>query len=502
MKKIKSLLIVGIAALGVGVLAGCGGNKAEVDDGHKILFWSTFNATYQATIDKAITKMKLEHPEYTVVSSKVNGGYDDLKEAIIKGFGANDYPDMCVVYPDSVADFIMAAKAHDMTDVMDDPDIGWTDDDYADIPEAYIEEGRNYFVPGTYSLPLCKSTEAMYYNRDILIGLDLSSTSYDVNEGEPLDDEYIQSLTWEELFGNLCPAIMEYNDALPAGKKILNPPAEYASNWALVGYDSDDNLFITLAEQYGLKYTSINQETGVGSIDYVEKNADGSFKDVGNGYMDVVKLFTNAYKNKYFTTKGVIGKNVNYVSTFGGMLFSIGSTGGVSYQFNSSTHFDVGVAPVPQVDFSHRKQINQGPSISFLTRGINDAVIQTREKGMWLFYKYLTDTDLHAEWATQTGYSPIRTSSANTSVYLNYMDEESKALHTLDRLTARNAAYSVECGEYLFSSPVFYGSSKARTSVAGIFADIFKGSSKLDLESAQFTALVRSTFSDAYDNAI
>ena len=44
--------------------------------------------------------------------------------------------------------------------------------------------------------------------------------------------------------------------------------------------------------------------------------------------------------------------------------------------------------------------------------------------------------------------------------------------------------------------------SKARTAVAGIMADIFKGSKNLDVNSAEFENLVTETFRKGFNNAI
>lgn len=473
MKKSRLLLLLATAAMGATALTGCG---ETVDNGQVIILWTTFNDTYQTVINNAIASFKKAHPEYEVRNIKQNGSYDDLKNMALKGAAGGDYPDLIAAYPDSVADFINAGISCDITKYMNDPEIGWTEDDINDVPKGYIDEGQNYAIPGTYSLPICKSTEAMFYNRKILVDLDLSGINDEINNGQPLTDDYLQHLTWDELFDVLCPALMEYNETLSADKKILVPGADYQNNWAIVGYDSDDNLFITLAEQYGYPYTSINQQTGKGSVDFVEKNDDGTFKAVSDDYMNLMKKFSKAYANKYFTTKGVVGKNVNYVFTTGGMLFSIGSTGGVKYQYstNDAEHQDVGVAPIPQVDLDNPKTINQGPSIAFLSRGASEEIMDKHAKGAWLLYKEWTSKAYATQWAMNTGYAPIRNSVATSQEFINYSDESKQPDNSLEKLNAKTARYVASNIDSLFSSPVYTGSSKARNGVSGIIADIFK----------------------------
>lgn len=520
MKKGRKLALFASSAMMLLSLVGCGGGS---DKGKTtITVWTTFNDTYQAVITKAINRFESKYPQFKVNNVKQNGGYNDLKSMVVKGVSSGDYPDIVVAYPDSVADFIQTGKALNIQSYMEstktiatmvdgkevNTQIGWTSEDFEDIPTAYIDEGQNYAVPGTYSLPICKSTEAMFYNRSILINLNLSSYDDEINDGNPLDDEYLQNLTWDEMFNKLAPALFAYND--DAAVKILTPSADYEKTWALVGYDSDDNLFITLAQQYGLGYTSVNKQTGVGSIDFAEKNADKSFKGVSDGYMNLMKKFSKAYNHKYFTTKGVLGKNVNYVSTTGGMLFSIGSTGGVSYQFSANNPYDVGVAPIPQATNDSSYVINQGPSIAFMKRGKDAADIDQHALASWLFYKEWMAKDIHEDWVITTGYAPVRNSVAQSAGYLALCDVDKQQPATLEILKARCYKYIAQNVNNLFSSPVFYGSSKARTAVGGIMADIFNTATlPEDTAAADYATKmsayedkVTSIFRNAFNNAI
>ena len=422
--------------------------KQDVD----VVIWTTYNDTYQTILNNAIEEFNALEPHVHITNTKQQGSYDDLKTMCVNGFAVDNYPDIVSAYPDSVADFINNFKGLDVDPYMNDPEVGWTEDDFDDIPEAIIEAGQNYAMPGTYSLPCSKSTEAMYYNQDALIGLDLSGIDDTINNGQPLNDSYIQSLTWEELFEKLVPALDEYDNAQPADNKLIDRTT--FEDWAWVGYDSDDNLFITLAEQYGYGYTSINPVTGKGNIEF---NNDGM--------KNLMKKFAGYNKQHYFTTKGVIKTNVNYRSTKDAMLFSIGSTGGVKYQFDSGNAHNVGVAPIPYAAGRPRKVISQGPDFAFLDHGN-----ELRAKATWMFYKFFTNTKYNSAWALATGYSPIRYSVMETKDYLDYADVTKQDPKTLDRLYALNAQYAGNAAEYFFTSPVFKGSSEARNQVGTIYA--------------------------------
>ena len=428
----------------------------------EIVIWTTYNDTYQAVLNNAIEEFKTIRPDFAVKNIKQQGSYDDLKKMVCDGFAVDNYPDMVAAYPDAVSDFITNAKALNIQPYMEDPEVGWTDRDIADIPEAYIELGQQYAIPGTYSLPASKSTEAMYYNQDVLIGLNLSSIDPTINNGNPLNDAYFQNITWEEMFEKLVPALDAYDEAQPAEKKIID--RNTFSDWAWVGYDSDDNLFITLAEQYGYGYTSINPNTGTGIIEFDN-----------DGMKGLMKKFAGYVGNHYFTTKGVINKNVNYRSTADAMLFSIGSTGGVKYQFDDKTAHNVGVAPIPHPAGKELKIISQGPDFAFLNHK-NDE----RAKATWEFFKLFTGTKYNTAWALATGYSPIRYSVMETEDYSLYADASTKDEHTVDRLYALNAEYAGSVGDHLFTSPVFKGSAEARIQVGTIFAACVNAGADID----------------------
>ena len=418
----------------------------------EITIWTTYNDTYQTIINNCIEEFESMYDNVKVNNIKQQGSYDDLKKMCVDGFAVDNYPDLVSAYPDSVADFLNNGKSLDVTDLMNDEKIGWSDADFDDIPENIIEAGQKYSIPGTYSLPCSKSTEAMYYNQDVLIGLNLAPYDATINGGMPLNDVYFQDITWEEMFEHLVPALEAYDNAQPEGKKIIDRTTH--ADWAWVGYDSDDNLFITLAEQYGYGYTAIDPVTGKGKIEFDN-----------DGMKDLMKKFAGYNKNHYFTTKGVINQNVNYRSTVDAMLFSIGSTGGVKYQFSADNPHNVGVAPIPHAAGKPMKVISQGPDFAFL-----DHDSDNRAKATWLFYKLFTSTKYNSAWALTTGYSPIRYSVRETKDFLAYSDASKQDPKTLDRLYALNASYAAKAAQYFFTSPVFKGSSEARNQVGTIYA--------------------------------
>lgn len=438
-----------------------------------ITFWNTFS--YATQIENMIASFKEVEPNVEVVNVKQSGSYNDLMSMTIQGFPANNYPDLVVAYPDHVAEYLDYNKAIKLDDYIDNPEYGWTAEEKADIIPNYLAEGQAYPVPGTYSLPMAKSTEAMYYNADVLVGLNLKSIDATINNGQPLSTDYLNNLTWEELFDKLCPAIVAYNDSLPEAEKILKSDQKYH---AVFAYDSDDNLFITLAQQYGYAYTEIDPVTGEGKILF---NNDGM--------KSLMKKFNDAYKKGYFITKGSAGGDyTNTLFTKQNTLFSVGSTGGVKYQ--QSETFNVNVAKIPHAEGKDPYVINQGPSVAFLNH--ND---ENRALATWLFYKHMANETNSLYWALETGYMPIRESNYLTDDYIEYANVAGKPDKSLELLTAKNAAYVSTVSNDLFVSPVFKGSSEARNQAGSLMTLCLTAATCDD-------AFLNAEFAKAVDNVL
>jgi multiple sugar transport system substrate-binding protein len=456
----SSAALLMLASCGKTTSAGDSASNSDSTSSDKITitYQSTTGKQTQPYLEAYIDEFNKAYPQYKAVPSYFSGSYAALEGDVIKGFSAGTYPDLVQCYPDHVAEYLNYGKAANLQEFIDstDTNVGLTAEDKADYVDAYMKEGQMYSVPGTYSLPNSKSTELMFWNKGVLNGLVLNQSGHVINEGKALSQTYFDNLTWEELFNNLCPALVAYNDGLATDKKILKADQKYHG---VVGYDSDDNFFITLAEQYGYKYTSIDQTTGKGSADFNNPEMKA-----------LMKTFHKAANDGYLISKASAGNsNVNNFFTKNNLLFSIGSTGGVKYQFSTDNPMDVGVARIPHAAGKDAKVISQGPSVCVLSHG-NDATAKARVKGAYLLWKTMTTKKNSLNWALNSGYMCIRKSNYQEQEYIDANDETKSNEKTLERLMARSNTYAQGILGELFTSPVFVGSSACRASALGIMS--------------------------------
>ena len=109
----------------------------------EILIKTTFNDTYGQIWQDAAAELMKKEPNLTINYEKYGGSYNQLKDEIVSGVPAGNYPDITVAYPDSVADFITAGVQYDIDELIDDPDAGWTEAEQADYFAEYLDEGRH-----------------------------------------------------------------------------------------------------------------------------------------------------------------------------------------------------------------------------------------------------------------------------------------------------------------------------------------------------------------------
>lgn len=424
----------------------------------KITVWTTMGKTKINWMNSMIEKFKEEEPNVEIEHTAVSGNYTTLKENIVTGFSADNYPNMTYGYPDHVAEYFDYRKVVNMEPYVNNTEYGWTSSDTSDIYSRYIDEMTDYAGPdtnGVYSLPFAKSSEMLYYNADKLIGLILPG----VNNGRGLTDSYFSKLTWDEFFNVLCPAIMTYQETTGG---LFTTSEDYQNKIAVLGYDSADNLYITLSKQLGYPYTELNTSlTNKGNI--LWNSAEG--KELG------AKIYEWASK-KYITTPDAVEED--YTSTLftaNACLFTISSTAGTSYLASS---IKVGAAMIPQKSWADGEQqyaMNQGPSFIVLDRAssTDNGTSDNQKLACWLFYKYMVNAQNNLTWAAGSGYFPIRQSVAESTTWTETYNPETISDKTsAEYIAALTYSKADEISNIVFSSPAFDKSSKSRDAVDSI----------------------------------
>ena len=443
-KRLIAMLLLCAMLVGVAALAGCGGKGGnatnafevpetgfDVNSEVTITFTHTMGAKLQEVLNTYIAEFNKIYPNITIEHVSA-GGWGDINGQINTEIAGGTQPNIAYCYPDHVAMYNIA-KAVVVLDNLIESDIpvgdsgeiiGLTDEQKADFIESYYNEGLVYGDNQMYTMPLNKSTEVLYYNKTFFEENGLSVPT-----------------TWDELW-DVCEKILAID------------PTCYP-----LGYDAEDNWFITLCEQMQTGYT-----TASGDDHYLFNNAENKA---------FVKELREMYQKGYFTTQELYGGYTsslftNQDPTAARSYMCVGSSGGASYQMSNSDTgdgtfaFEVGVAAIPQYDNNNRKVISQGPSLCIL-KGANTTDQQIIAS--WLFTKFLcTNVDFQAEFSMTSGYMPVLKSVTENENYAAWLGKA----NGYEQLVATCVKTGIEGRDDYFVSPAFNGSSTARAQVGSM----------------------------------
>ena len=463
MKRIVAVLL--LVAMLVGVMAACGKKKAafsssdvEVSgyDGSEVTikFAHTMGANLQEVLNYHIGEFNKLYPNIHI-EHDTYGGWGDIAGQINTEIIGDNQPNIAYCYPDHVATYNMSLstvsmdnliastaeveRADGTTEIM-----GLTQEQIDDFVTGFYSEGKVYGDGKMYTLPMSKSTEVLYYNKTFFEQHGLSVPT-----------------TWDEM-KQVCAQILE-----------IDPKC------VPLGYDSEDNMFITMCEQNGYPFTTAE---GSGADHFLFNNDQNKA---------MVKEFREWYQSGYITTEAIYGSytsalftNLNKDELHSYMC--IGSSGGATYQIPDARAFEVGVAPIPQVDPANPKVISQGPSLCILRGG---KTTEQQIMASWLFVKYLaTNLAFQTEFSSTSGYMPVIHSAMENEAYANWLAKADGYA----QLRALVVKVGMEASDGYFTSPAFNGSSVARTEVGKI---LFQGMAK---DNADIDKL----FKEAYDECV
>ena len=464
MKKILVALLLLIAMMmNVLVLSGCDmlfgeqgtgdgeeneWNNEEIEGKINITFYHTMGANLRTVLNEYLVKFEEMYPNIHVIHEQV-GSYDDVRTQIATELTVGGGPNIAYCYPDHVALYNVAKAVKTLDDLIDGglattqagvmadgtvATLGLTAEQKADFITGYYNEGKQFGDDKMYTMPFSKSTEVLYYNK----------TFFDENKLEV-------PTTWEEMEA-LCAAILEIDE-----------------NCIPLGYDSESNWFITMCEQLGTDYTSANNG-GEFLFDNAENKA-------------FVKEFIEWYKAGYVTTQELYGGYTSGLFTADSSqlnsYMSIGSSAGATHQAPKKDDagnypFEVGIAPIPQVNAENPKVISQGPSLCIFG--------DTAEKveASWLLVKYLTTTAaFQADFSAASGYVPVIKSVADDEIYQDFI---ASANGYKEGIAALSAKVCLEQESAYYTSPAFNGSSAARDQVGNLIQACFKIEDGVDVD--------------------
>lgn len=406
-------------------------------DGSKVTikFWHRAGGANQTIFQEWIEEFNQIYPNITVVEEKAADDYNALADKIALAIPAGNAPHISESYPDHVARYGKSVLA--LNNFISNPNIGYSQAEIEDFLSGLWNEGLSYDNAGSMmSMPFTKSSEALFYNK----------AYFDAN-GYKLPERGFW--TWEEIFDIAEDIKQREPDSYP------------------LGYDSSDNMFITMSEQWKAPYTGY------------DKNGKAEVQFNNNESKDMIKYFKDKIDRGLMITRSLNADayTSDIMKTGQKLYMFVGSTGGARYSIEGSdtafaNGYRVGVAPVPVKDVEHRKQIQQGPNLNLFKKDNEQEMIAA-----WLFVKFMLRAENTARFALQSGYAPVRHSAYLTERFVTYengiKDNPATIAEASQKVIYDAIQMFRENENIFFTSAVFNLSSKTRTEVGSLLNKIF-----------------------------
>lgn len=440
MKKFFSLLLVFALAL---TLAACRDRKndqdlydydiiTELPEGKivEITVWHSFGTQLTELIQGYIDEFEKEYPNIKVTFTQEAGNYTDLRKKVVNNITTGTTPTLVFTYPDHVAAYLDGKAVLALDPFINDPKVGFTQEELDDFIDSYLEENRQF---GYYmGLPFNKSTEVFIYNK----------TYFEDKYGK----EGFENLT--KLYDKIKnDQIFTWDEVAAAAKDILEDKKD-DENYDKIypfAYDSNANLFITWVRQHGLPYT----------------NSKGEILFNTQEHADVLKKWREYNQQQLFALP--IQWEEDYASTpftQGQVFMTVGSSAGVRYNIPKDQEgnilWEIGIAPIPQVSEENKAVIQQGTNITLMANTTDEERLAA-----WLLIKHLTSKEVTVDWSMNSGYLPVRKSAYLSDEYQEFLKNPEEDLKYIS-MTARAAYLQTD---YMFYDPAFSTSAAVRDQV-------------------------------------
>ena len=362
---------------------------------------------FNATNDKGIT-----------VNAISQGSIVDLNKKVISAAQSNSLPAIINVYPDVATGLIEDKKLVNLSSFINDKNVGMADE-MDDFVDTFIEETSQWGEGEVYGLPMTKSTEVLYVNKNMLESL-----------GYTLED--LEDLTFEKLAEISNKAVTELG---VAG----------------FGFDSSSNAFISSLKMDGLDFVDSKGTINVDNewvreyMTFFQKQAEsGAFRIAGED-----KFLSNPFVNQK-------------------MLCYQGSSAGYAY-LNNDGAFEIAVVEVPVFEGKDKAVMQQGASL-FVTNNVSAEA----QYAAYEFVKFATNAENTAKFATATGYLPVRKSAIETEIVKNILNDETSLYSQVYNVAQKSLPYA-------YYTPAINNAQSART-VAQEKYEAFMSGSITDVE--------------------
>ncbi|WP_305084216.1 extracellular solute-binding protein [uncultured Clostridium sp.] len=333
------------AILAVTALTGCSKDNSsndnivtELKEPVTIEMWHYMNGKQAEVLQSIVDDFNNSNTQGITVKALAQGSIPDLNKKVIAASQSNTLPAIVNVYPDAATGLINDNKVADLTPYVNNETVGMKDAIKDDFIPDFIKELSQWGENKIYGLPMTKSTEVLYVNKNLLEQL-----GYTVEDLKDLDFKKLAEISEK------C-------------QSQLGIPG--------FGFDSPSNAFISSLKEDGKDFVQL----------------DGKINVVNDWSKEFMQFFRNETQKGAFRVPGE-DKFLSGPFSNQKLLAYQGSSAGFAH-INTNGAFEVAIVEVPHFEGKSKAVIQQGASL-FVTKDVPAEA----QYAAYEFIKFATNTE-------------------------------------------------------------------------------------------------------------
>lgn len=372
----RGIIVFALLAISLVSFSGCGGSGDANDGRATVTFWHSFVSGSIPALEEMIDRFEEENPDIRIDAQYIPTG-DALIQKLITSVRSNTAPDVSWIRAHYMEEMVKADAIYEMSHFIDGPN-GLSDEELADFYPALLQYSS---WRGTlYCLPMEATNLGLLYNKDQFreVGLDPERPPQTWDELREYSRRLSRDVNGDGEYDRVGFAVPAVPATGPNGPYMMwtwFPWLWQAGGW-LVNEEQTEVIF--------------DEEPGVQALSLWKELYD----------MQQLQNFTNDWLVA-FTSKqaAMIMDGPWNLPRYDEMLGDI----------------DWGIGMLPAGP-DKRATIVGGEYLAiFKQSDVPDAA--------WEFVKWITQPDIQAWWAMESGYLPVRKSSMQDEEYRAFLSE-------------------------------------------------------------------------------
>ncbi|MBI4672858.1 MAG: extracellular solute-binding protein [Chloroflexi bacterium] len=324
--------------------------------------WHTFTDEPRETFDALAQAFHKIYPDLAINAVYV-GSRDDLTKQMTAAIALGNAPDLVLAERQQIADFARQGGLQSLENFIGDPELGLAKEDKTDFLDGALRLGA-YPTLGkrTYGFPFDQEAFVLFYNVDALKKINVNRAPR----------------TWEQ-FGKYATAVTQ----APLYGWAMRPSADTLEAMLV----SRGSALLTNAETRAL----FNERAGLASLKLVADLYEGGAAELAASDEQAQRAFAAGNAAFYMGWMSELAKLE-------------------ALQKESKSDFEIGVAPLPQLDAQEPWLLARGAlfGLTVAPEGHTDA---PRARKAWFFVRWITAPTQSAQWVRATEAIPLRAST-------------------------------------------------------------------------------------------